>query len=77
MQEFLINAAIILAICSPTAAVIAYSVYKGDFSRAGGLSSAPDELELRRRENETILRHERRAAYERHFNNLAAKDVDA
>lgn len=75
MQEILINAATILAICSPTAAVIAYSVYKGDFSKVGERPSAPDELELRRRKNETMVRHERRAAHERHSNNLARQKL--
>lgn len=65
MYEFLVQAGTILAICSPTAAIIAFSAYKGDFSQKHEPYSPPDELELRRRDNETMLRHERRAAHAR------------
>jgi len=77
MQEFIINAGIIFALCSPTIAIIAFSIYKGDFAQTREAPLPPDELELRRRENETMLRHERRAAHERHFNNLARQQMSA
>ena len=77
MQEFIINAGIILAICSPSAVIIAFSICRGDFSESDGRPSPPDELELRRRENETMFRHERRAAHERHFNNLEKRRISA
>lgn len=67
MHEFFIQAGIIVALCSPTAAIIAYSVYKGDFSGARGGSVLIDERELDRREYETMLRHRRRAKLERQF----------
>ncbi|WP_305824890.1 hypothetical protein [Massilia brevitalea] len=72
MQEFYILGGAILAIII-IAAVITFSLNKGDSSRTNELSSVPDELELRRRDNETMLRHERRAAHERHFQNLEAQ----
>ncbi len=65
MQDFLIDLAAVIIICSPMVAVIAFGIYKGDFSRVSKPSLPPDELELRRRANETMLRHERRASYER------------
>jgi hypothetical protein len=63
MQEFFTHAAAILIICAATAAIIAFSIYKGDFAPKRELYYPQDELELRRRENETMLRHERRAAH--------------
>ena len=67
MQDFLIDLAAIIIICSPIVAIIAFGIYKGDFSRVNQPTSPPDELELRRRANETMLRHERRALYERSY----------
>lgn len=63
MQEFLIQAGTILVICSPTAAIIALSIHNGDFFQQREANPLPDELEIRRRDNETMLRHERRAAH--------------
>ena len=67
MQDFLIDLAAVIIICSPMVAIIAFGIYKGDFSRVSEPPPPPDELELRRRANETMLRHERRALYERSY----------
>ena len=67
MQDFLIDLAAVIIICSPMAVIIAFGIYKGDFSRVSEPLPPPDELELRRRANETMLRHERRALYERSY----------
>lgn len=67
MQDFIIDLAAVIIICSPMVAIIAFGIYKGDYSRGREPSSLPDELELRRRANETLLRHERRALYDRSY----------
>lgn len=66
MQDFLIDLAVIIFICSPLA-LTAFSIYRGDFKRVITPFSPPSELELRERANETMLRHERRALYERSY----------
>jgi hypothetical protein len=70
MQECFIKAGVFLAICSPIVAIIPYCIYKGDFSPSSAPYSPPDELELRRREHETMLRHEQRAVYARRYKEL-------
>lgn len=74
MQEFYILGVIILAIIV-IAGVITLIINKGDSSHTNELPSVLDELEMRRRDNETMLRHERRAAHERHFQTLEAQKV--
>ena len=66
MQDFLIDLAVISFICLPLA-LIAFSIYRGDFKRVITPFLPPSELELRERANETMLRHERRALYERSY----------
>ena len=65
MQDFLVDLAAVIIICSPIVAIIAFGIYKGDFSRVSEPPSPPSELELRERANQTMLRHERRELYER------------
>jgi hypothetical protein len=62
MREFLIHAGVMLLICFPLAASIAFGVYKRDFSQAAESTKSPDERELNRREYQTTLRHRRRAS---------------
>ena len=71
MHELHILGGIILTIFV-FAAVILITTSKGDFSSIKQLPSVLDELEMRIRDNETMLRHERRAAHERHFQSLEA-----
>lgn len=67
MQDFLIKAGIILLICSPTAAIIAFGIYSSAYARADEHPNYPDKRELDRREYETMLRHRRRAKLEKQF----------
>lgn len=67
MQELLINIGAILLICSPTAAVIAFGIKKGYYTRAFEYPAYPDKAELDRREYQTMLRHRRRAKLEKQF----------
>ena len=53
MQDFIIDFAAVIIICSPMVAIVAFGIYKGDYSRGSEPSSLPDELELQRRANET------------------------
>jgi hypothetical protein len=76
MQEFFTHAGVVLLICSPLAAVIAFGIYKNDFSRGAEGTKYPDERELNRREYETMLRHRRRAKLERQFNKLQLHAID-
>lgn len=66
MKELFIQGGTIFIVVFITA-VIAFSIYKGDFFRTSDLPAVPDDLELRRRENETMLRHERRGSHQRHL----------
>ena len=67
MEDFLIKTGIILLICSPTAAIIAFGIYSGVYARIDERLEYPDEKELERREYETMLRHRRRARLEKQF----------
>lgn len=77
MQEFFTHAGVVLLICSPLAAIIAFGIYKNDFSQVVEGTKYPDERELNRREYETMLRHRRRARLERQFTKVQphAKDI--
>lgn len=75
MKEFFINAGVVLGFFTPTAAIIAFNIYKGNFVRDSEPYSPPDELELRRRDNETMLRHERRADFARRMKELETQTI--
>lgn len=67
MQDLLLNAGIIFLVCSPTAALVAFGIYTGAYTRVNERPKYPDKRELDRREYETMLRHRQRAKLKKQF----------